>query len=174
MTPQRWQQVKAVFEAVRDLPPPARAGRVGPYIVERELGRGGMGVVYLARDPALDRAVALKVLPEGFDRDRDRLLRFEREARILACLNHPNIAAIYSLEQAANESRFLVLEYVPGRTLTERLAEAPLSVEESLHVCAQVCRGLEAAHGRGVIHRDLKPDNIRIAPAGLVKVLDFG
>lgn len=152
----------------------ALPAQLGGYPVERELGRGGMGVVYLARDAVLDRPVAIKVLSEALSRDREGLLRFEREARILAALNHPNIAAIHSLGTAEDGTRFLVLEYAPGRSLAERIAEGPLPVSEAAGVLAQVARAVEAAHDRGVIHRDLKPDNIRISPDGVVKVLDFG
>ncbi|HVP38496.1 MAG TPA: protein kinase [Candidatus Saccharimonadales bacterium] len=148
-------------------------GRIGPYPVERELGRGGMGVVYLARDPRLDRLVAIKVLPEEFARDPERLARFEREARLLASLNHPNIAGIHGLEEEAGR-RFLVLEYVEGPTLAERLPRGPLSLEDTLEVARQVAAALEAAHESGVVHRDLKPGNIKITSSGEVKVLDFG
>ncbi len=152
------------------LPTPAT---IGPYPVERELGRGGMGVVYLARDPRLNRQVAIKVLPEDVARDPLRLGRFEREARTLAALNHRNIGLIYGLEQVG-EQRLLVLEFVPGVTLTQRLIRGPISMDEALRVCVQVAEGLEAAHEIGVVHRDLKPDNLKITPDGTVKVLDFG
>jgi len=147
--------------------------QIGPYPIEREVGRGGMGVVYLGRDPRLDRPVAIKVLPEGFVRDPERLARFEREARLLAALTHPNIAGIYSLEESAGE-RFLALEYVEGETLAERLARGPLPLEETLEVGRQVAAALEAAHEAGIVHRDLKPGNVKLTPAGDVKVLDFG
>ncbi|MFN0131309.1 MAG: protein kinase domain-containing protein [Phycisphaerales bacterium] len=147
---------------------------IGGYAIERELGRGGMGVVYLARDPVLDRPVAIKVLSEAMSRDAEGLMRFEREARILAALNHPNIAAIHSLGTDDGGSRFLVLEYAEGKSLGERLGEGAMTVAEAAGVLAQVARAVEAAHDRGVIHRDLKPDNIRVSADGLVKVLDFG
>ena len=147
--------------------------RIGPYAIERELGRGGMGIVYLGLDPKLHRQVAIKVLPEAFARDPERLSRFEREARLLASLNHPNIAAIYGLEEAGTQ-RFLVLEYVEGQTLAERLGRGALPLEEALDVCRQIAAALEAAHESGVIHRDLKPGNVKLTPAGDVKVLDFG
>ncbi len=148
-------------------------GHIGQYPVERELGRGGMGVVYLGRDENLGREVAIKVLPDMFAQHPERLARFEREARLLASLNHANIAAIYELGED-NGARFLVLEYVPGLTLSERLHGGALPMDESLHICAQIAEGLEAAHEKGVIHRDLKPGNVKITPEGIVKVLDFG
>jgi serine/threonine-protein kinase len=132
-----------------------------------------MGVVYLARDTRLDRRVAIKVLPEAFATDPERLARFEREARLVASLNHPNIAAIYGLEEAEGR-RFLALEYVEGDTLGDRLARGPLALDDALDVCRQVAAALEAAHEGGVVHRDLKPGNIKVTPAGEVKVLDFG
>jgi len=150
-----------------------RPSAIGPYPVEREVGRGGMGIVYLARDTRLDRPVAIKVLPEAFAADPERLARFEREARLLASLNHRNIAAIFGLEEAAGR-RFLVLEYVEGETLAQRLARGPLPVDETVDVCRQIAAALEAAHEGGVIHRDLKPGNVKLTPAGDVKVLDFG
>jgi Tol biopolymer transport system component/predicted Ser/Thr protein kinase len=147
--------------------------RIGPYPIEREIGRGGMGVVYLGRDTRLDRRVAIKVLPEAFARDPERLARFEREARLVASLNHPNIAGIYGIEEDAGR-RLLALEYVEGETLAERIARGPLSLDEALDVCRQVAAALDAAHEGGVVHRDLKPGNIKVTPVGEVKVLDFG
>jgi serine/threonine protein kinase len=132
-----------------------------------------MGEVYRARDGKLGREVAIKVLPAEFATDADRLARFEREARALAALNHPNIAAIYGLEDAAG-TRFLVLELVPGETLAERLAAGPLPVEEAFVLCRQIAEALETAHASGIVHRDLKPANIKVTPSGKVKVLDFG
>ena len=146
---------------------------LGHYSVESELGAGGMGRVYLATDTRLHRRVAIKVLHTVSLEDQDRLMRFEREARLLASLNHANIAAIHGLEQAG-DLKFLVLEYVPGRTLAERIASGPLTVNEALDVARQMAEALEAAHQRGVIHRDLKPANVKITPDGQVKVLDFG
>src|SRR5262245_61603142 len=147
--------------------------RIGPYPIDRELGRGGMGVVYLGRDTRLDRPVAIKVLPEALARDAERLARFEREARILASLHHANIAGIYGLEESEGR-RFLALEYVEGDTLDQRLARGAMPVEEALEICRQIAAGVEAAHEGGVIHRDLKPANVKITPGGEVKVLDFG
>jgi len=146
---------------------------VGHYKIEEELGAGGMGTVYRATDSKLGRQVAIKVLPEAFAKDPEWLGRFEREARLLAALNHPNIAAIYGFEEAQGV-HYLVLELVPGETLAQRLKRGPLKVAETLGVCRQIAEGLEAAHGKGIIHRDLKPANIKSTPEGKVKVLDFG
>jgi serine/threonine-protein kinase len=150
-----------------------RPDTLGSYPVERELGRGGMGVVYLARDPRLDRPVAIKVVPDALSKNPDSLARFEREARLLASVTHPNVAAIYSVEEAAGQ-RLLVMEYVPGDTLADRLTRGPLSVEAALDVCRQIAAGIEAAHEAGIVHRDLKPGNVKITPDETVKVLDFG
>jgi len=151
----------------------AAGTHLGPYEIVSPLGAGGMGEVYRARDGKLGREVAIKVLPEEFARDPERLARFEREARSLAALNHPNIAAIYGLEDAAG-TRFLVLELVPGETLAERLVEGPLPLEEALAIARQIAEALESAHASGIVHRDLKPANIKVTPSGKVKVLDFG
>jgi serine/threonine-protein kinase len=146
---------------------------LGHYQIEGELGAGGMGVVFAATDSRLGRRVAIKLLHETFLSDPERLSRFEREARVLASLNHPNVATIHGLEKAGDVT-FLVLEYVPGDTLADRLAKAPLVLKEALDVCRQLAEALEAAHEKGIIHRDLKPANIKITPDGKVKVLDFG
>jgi serine/threonine-protein kinase len=143
------------------------------YRVESKLGEGGMGVVWKATDTSLGRAVALKLLPEAFARDPERVARFEREARMLAALNHPNIAAIYGLE-SAGDLRFLAMEFVPGQTLSERLAGGALPVPETIAIAQRIAEALESAHERGVVHRDLKPSNIQITPDGDVKLLDFG
>ena len=143
------------------------------YKVLEKIGQGGMGEVYRAEDTNLSREVAIKVLPEQFTQDPQRLARFEREAKLLASLNHPNIAAIYGLEEA-DGVRFLALELVPGDTLQERVAKGPLPVEEALEICRQIAEGVEAAHEKGVIHRDLKPANVKVTPEGKVKILDFG
>ena len=143
------------------------------YKVIEKIGQGGMGEVYRAEDTNLSREVAIKVLPEQFTKDPQRLARFEREAKLLASLNHPNIAAIYGLEEA-DGVRFLALELVPGENLQERVAKGPLPVEEALEVCRQIAEGVEAAHEKGVIHRDLKPANVKVTPEGKVKILDFG
>ena len=146
---------------------------LGHYRVGEQLGRGGMGEVYLADDLNLNRKVALKFLPEAFATDPERMARFEREAKLLASLNHPNIAAIYGLEHAEGK-RFLVLELVEGETLAQRLSKGPIPLEEALGVCRQIAEGLEAAHEKGVIHRDLKPANVMITEGDKVKILDFG
>ncbi len=138
---------------------------ISHYKITDKLGEGGMGEVYRAEDTTLKREVAIKVLPEQFTQDTERLARFQREAQLLASLNHPNIAAIYGLEKA-DGVRFLVLELVEGETLAERLSKGPLAVEEALEVCRQIAEGLEAAHESGVIHRDLKPANVNITPEG--------
>jgi serine/threonine-protein kinase len=147
--------------------------QLGPYEVLSLLGVGGMGEVYRARDTRLDRQVAIKVLPDEFSGHPERLARFEREAKVLASLNHPSIAAIYGLEQADGQ-RFLVLELVEGETLAELLEREALPIETALGICRQIAEGLEAAHEKGVIHRDLKPANVKITPEGKVKILDFG
>ena len=144
--------------------------RIGPYEILSSLGAGGMGEVYRARDTRLKREVALKILPESFATDPDRLARFQREAEVLASLNHPNIAAIYGLE----ESRALVMELVEGETLADRIARGAIPVDEALPIAKQIAEALEAAHEQGIIHRDLKPANIKLRPDGTVKVLDFG
>jgi serine/threonine-protein kinase len=133
-----------------------------------------MGEVYRARDPRLGREVALKSLPAGLGSDPDRLARFEREAKLLAALSHPNIAAIYGVEEEAGGGRILVLELAAGETLSERLARGPLPPEDVVAIARQIVAALEAAHERGIVHRDLKPDNIKVGPDGGVKVLDFG
>lgn len=149
-------------------------GRViSHYKVAEKLGAGGMGEVYRASDSRLGREVALKVLPEAFAFDAERMARFEREAHLLASLNHPHIAAIYGLEDSGGV-RCLVLELIEGETLAERIMRGPLTLEEVLDYAHQIADGLEAAHERGIIHRDLKPGNIKVTPSGKVKVLDFG
>ena len=147
--------------------------QMGSYKILSLLGKGGMGEVYRARDMKLEREVAIKVLPAEFTQDPGRLARFEREAKLLAALNHPNIAAIYGLEES-DGIRFLVLELVEGETLAERVAKGPLPVEKALEVGRQIAEGVEAAHEKGVIHRDLKPANVKVTPEGKVKILDFG
>ena len=151
--------------------PPHR--RIGPYQLQALLGAGGMGEVYRARDSKLDRDVAIKILPRAFISDPERLARFEREARMLASLNHPNIGAIYGFEEAGS-LRGLVLELVDGETLADRIQRGPIAVAESLSIARQIADALDAAHEKGIIHRDLKPANIKITPGGIVKVLDFG
>src|SRR5215813_3312065 len=147
--------------------------QLGSHEITALLGKGGMGEVYRARDTKLKREVAIKILPDEFSRDADRTTRFQREAEVLATVNHPNIAAIYDLAEAS-ETRFLVLELVEGETLSERIQRGRIPVEESIHIVHGICEALEAAHERGIIHRDLKPGNVKITPDGKVKVLDFG
>ena len=147
--------------------------RLGPYEIVAPLGAGGMGEVVRARDTRLGREVAIKSLPAAFARDPERLARFEREAKLLASLSHPNIAGIHGLEQMSGAS-YLVLEFVDGETLAKRLARGPLPLDEGLDVARQIAAGVEAAHESGVVHRDLKPGNVMLTPAGVVKVLDFG
>jgi len=146
---------------------------LGHYQVTEKLGAGGMGEVYRARDTRLNRDVALKVLPAIFANDRERLARFEREAQLLAQLNHPNIGGIHGLEES-DGLPYLVLEYVPGETLAQRTTNAPLPVDEALAAATQIAEAMEEAHAKGIVHRDLKPANIKITPEGKVKVLDFG
>ena len=147
--------------------------KISHYSVTEKLGAGGMGEVYRATDTKLNRDVALKVLPEEFARDADRMARFKREAQVLASLNHPNIAAIYGLEEA-DGIRCLVLELVEGPTLAERIQEGAIPLKEALNIARQIAEALEAAHEKGIIHRDLKPANVKVTPEGIVKVLDFG
>ena len=153
---------------------PSLLGRqIGGYQVICLLGAGGMGEVYEARDSKLGRKVAIKILPASFANDAERLARFQREARMLAALNHPNIATIYGLEQS-DSVHYLVMELVPGQTLAERIIKGALPLDESLRIAGQIAQALEAAHEKGVIHRDLKPANIKVTPEGRAKVLDFG
>jgi serine/threonine-protein kinase len=147
--------------------------QLGSHTVTALLGRGGMGAVYRARDAKLKREVAIKILPEEFHRDPERIARFQREAEIVASLNHPNIAAIYDFQES-DGARFLVLELIEGETLTERIARGPIPIGEALPIARQIVDGLEAAHEKGIVHRDLKPSNIKITPDGMVKILDFG
>src|ERR1700746_3188557 len=153
---------------------PLSAGtKLGPYEVLSAIGAGGMGEVYRARDTRLNRDVALKVIPEVFATDADRMARFEREDRLLAALNHPHIAAIYGLEESGSTNA-LVMELVEGPTLADRIAAGPIPLDEALPIAVQIAEALEYAHDHGVIHRDLKPANIKVTDADVVKVLDFG
>ncbi len=153
---------------------PLGAGlRLGVYEIQGQLGAGGMGEVYRARDTQLNRDVALKFLPEGSTLNPDRLARFKREAQILASLNHPNIGAIYGFEES-NGVQALVLELVEGPTLADRIAGGPVPLDEALPIARQIAEALEAAHEHGIIHRDLKPSNVKLRPDGTIKVLDFG
>ena len=147
--------------------------RLGPYEVAAQIGAGGMGEVYRAADTNLKRQVAIKVLPEAVAQDVDRLARFQREAEVLATLNHPNIAAIYGLERTDGQTA-LVMELVEGPTLADRIEQGAIPLDEALPCAKQIADALGAAHGRGIIHRDLKPANIKLRSDGTVKVLDFG
>src|SRR5262249_24441108 len=147
--------------------------QLGSHEITALLGKGGMGEVYRARDKKLKREVAIKILPDRFSNDADIVSRFQREAELLASLNHPNIAMIYDLQQAFG-SRYLVLELVEGETLAELIERGPIPVPEALDIAKHICEALEAAHEKGIIHRDLKPANAKITPQGKVKVLDFG
>jgi serine/threonine protein kinase/Tol biopolymer transport system component len=147
--------------------------KLGPYEILAPLGAGGMGEVWKARDERLDRSVAIKILPEELFEEKDRVLRFEREAKALAALNHPGIATVHSFEEISGQ-HILVMELVPGEDLAQRIARGPLPVDEALPIARQIAEALEAAHERGIVHRDLKPANIKITPEGKVKLLDFG
>src|SRR5262245_11439599 len=146
---------------------------IGPYKVTALVGVGGMGEVWRAHDARLRRDVALKILPTAVAADPDRLARFERDAHVLASLNHANIAQIYGIEHADNV-RALVLELVEGPTLAERIVQGPLPLDEALEIARQIADALDVAHEQGIVHRDLKPANIKVRPDGSVKVLDFG
>jgi len=172
MRPARGRRRAPILYAHRNLP--LEAGlRLGPYEILGPLGAGGMGEVYRARDPKLNRDLAIKVLPEAVAADPDRLARFQREAQLLAALNHPHIGAIYGLVESGGIEA-LVLELVEGETLAERLAVGAMPTDEALAVARQIGDALEAAHEKGIVHRDLKPANVKITPDGVVKVLDFG
>src|SRR3989442_8368858 len=163
----------AVLRFVAEFMTPASGTRLGLYEIVSALGVGGMGEVYRAHDMRLERDVAIKILPEIFAADPERLARFEREAKVLASLNHPNIAAIHSLEET-NGVHALVLELVEGDTLADRIERGAIPIDEVLPIAKQVADALEAAHEQGIIHRDLKPANIKLREDGRVKVLDFG
>jgi serine/threonine-protein kinase len=151
----------------------ASGAKLGRYEIQSQIGAGGMGEVYRARDERLSRDVAIKVLPEGFTEDAERVARFQREAQVLASLNHPNIGAIYGLEES-DGVRALVMELVDGPTLADRIAAGPMPIDEALRIAKQIAEALEVAHERGIIHRDLKPANVKVTPDDTVKVLDFG
>src|SRR5262249_2873435 len=160
----------AIILHLMTLPPRTK---LGPYEIAGLVGTGGMGEVYRARDTRLERTVAIKVIPEQFARDGQRMARFQREAQLLASLNHPNIASIYGLEENGDR-RALVMELIEGPTLAERLKQRPIPMEEALPIARQIAEALEYAHERGIIHRDLKPANIKVTCDGKVKLLDFG
>jgi serine/threonine protein kinase len=147
--------------------------RLGPYEIIATVGAGGMGEVYRAHDTRLNRDIALKILPQSVAADPDRLARFQREAEVLAALNHPNIAHVHGLEES-NGTRARVMEFVEGETLAARIARGPVSLDEALPIARQIANVLESMHERGIVHRDLKPANIMVMPDGQVKVLDFG
>ena len=147
--------------------------KLGAYEIVAQIGAGGMGEVYRARDSKLGRDVAIKVLPEAFARDADRMARFQREAKVLASLNHPNIASIYGLEDSG-ATHALVMELVEGPTLADRIKEGPIPIDEALRIVKQICEALEYAHERGIVHRDLKPANVKVTADDAVKILDFG
>src|SRR5205809_3628042 len=147
--------------------------KLAHYEITAHLGSGGMGDVYQATDTKLDRDVAIKFLPEAVSHDSERVARFQREARVLASLNHSNIAAIYGVEET-DSRHFLVMELVAGETLAERIKRGPIPLEEALPIAKQIAEALEEAHEKGIIHRDLKPANIKLTPDSKVKVLDFG
>ena len=174
---QNWVSTPAIQVAARmatsDAPASLVGRRIGVYQIISLLGAGGMGDVYRARDTKLGRDVAIKVLPPAFTRDPDRLARFEREARVLASLNHPHIAAIYGLEESEGV-KGLVLELVEGPTLAQRISQRRIPVDEAVTLAGQIAQALKAAHDRGILHRDLKPANIKLSSDGLIKVLDFG
>src|SRR6185295_8396787 len=147
--------------------------RLGPYEIVAPLGAGGMGEVYRARDTRLGRDVAIKILPESFAHDPERLARFEREAKMLASLNHPNIGGLHGLEDADGVMA-LVMELVEGEDLAQRIERGAIPLDEALSIARQIAEALEAAHDQGIVHRDLKPANIKLRADGVVKVLDFG
>ncbi len=146
---------------------------IAHYKIIEKIGKGGMGEVFRATDTKLGRDVAIKILPESFADDGTRIARFKREAKVLAALNHPNIAVIHGIEQS-DETHALVMELIEGETLGERLRREPMTVEEALACATQIAEAMEAAHEKGIVHRDLKPDNVKINQEGHVKVLDFG
>ena len=169
---------RPALEAVANMLGEDQAGsltgrQIGSYHILSLLGMGGMGEVYRARDLKLKREVAIKVLPEEFSHDAERVARFQREAEVLASLSHPHIAAIYDLTEF-EDWRCLILELVEGETLAERIARGPVPIVEALAIAKQIAEAIEAAHEKGVVHRDLKPSNVKITTDGRVKVLDFG
>jgi serine/threonine protein kinase len=147
--------------------------RLGVYEITAQIGEGGMGQVFRATDTRLKRQVAIKILPPSLAADHDRLARFQREAEVLASLNHPHIAGVYGLEEQNGVSA-LVMELVEGEDLSQRIARGAIPLDEALPIARQIAEALEAAHEAGIVHRDLKPANIKVRPDGTVKVLDFG
>src|SRR5262245_4019340 len=151
----------------------AAGTRLGPYEIQSAIGAGGMGEVYKARDTKLGRDVAIKVVPSSLANDPERLARFEREAHLLASLNHPHIAHIYGFEESTGVAA-IVMELVDGPTLADRISHGPIPIDEALPIAKQIAEALEAAHEQGIVHRDLKPANIKVCDDATVKVLDFG
>ncbi|HSN26305.1 MAG TPA: serine/threonine-protein kinase, partial [Kofleriaceae bacterium] len=151
----------------------ASGTRVGPYEIDRKIGAGGMGVVYGAKDERLGRSVAIKVLPAAVIGDADRLRRFEQEARTVGGLNHPNLVILHDVGRHEG-APYIVTELLSGQPLRARIAESPLSLRDVVRIAVDVARGLNAAHGSGIVHRDIKPDNIFLTRDGRVKILDFG
>ncbi len=147
--------------------------KLGRYEIRSQIGAGGMGEVYLAHDTQLDRTVALKILPENVGADRSRLQRFVQEAKSASALNHPNILTVYEIGQT-DSTHFIATEYIEGETLRHHLSDARMTLSEVLDICIQVTNALATAHKAGIIHRDMKPENIMIRRDGIVKVLDFG
>src|SRR5262245_47608953 len=147
--------------------------QLGSCVLREPLGAGGMGEVWRGHDTRLGRDVAVKALPDEFARDADRLTRFEREAQVLAALNHPNLAIIHELKEV-DGAKYLILELVEGETLAERIGHGAVPIKDALDIAVQIAGAVQAAHDKGVVHRDLKPSNIKITPQGRVKVLDFG
>ena len=165
-----YQGAAAMLETEQQL----EAGqKIGHYEILSTLGKGGMGEVYLARDTKLDRKVALKLMPSAFTKDRERLRRFEQEARAASALNHPNILTIHEIGEV-NDRRFIATEFVDGETLREKMIDGPLKIADALKIAEQIASALAQAHGAGIIHRDIKPENIMLRRDGIVKVLDFG
>ena len=168
-----FMSLPAVDAGMLNSEPSFTGRRIGPYTIQARIGAGGMGEVYRAHDSNLGRDVAIKILPSLFSTDPERCARFDREARLLASLNHPNIGAIYGVEEAGG-SPALVMEFVGGEDLAQRIARGPIPVAEALPMASQIAGALDAAHEQGIIHRDLKPANIKVREDGSVKVLDFG
>ena len=152
----------------------APGAQLGPYTITGELGHGGMGVVYTAHDPRLDRQVAIKVLPPDLTRDETAKQRFLQEAKAASALDHPNICTIHEINETADGQHYLVMAYYEGETLKERIQRGPLAVDDAVDIVTQVGQGLAEAHAAGIVHRDIKPANLLIATSGVVKILDFG
>ena len=152
----------------------APSSRLGPYTITAQLGQGGMGVVYTAHDPRLDRQVAIKVLPPDLTRDNTAKQRFLQEAKAASALDHPNICTIYEINETDDGQLYLVMAHYEGETLKERIERGPLAVDDAIDITTQVGQGLAEAHAAGIVHRDIKPANLLITTNGVVKILDFG